>query len=68
MANGWAKKKTSKGTLVESHKGGRRFIRRNKKGEFSKEITVGRSLAGARKRSAKSKAKKGRGNRGHVKK
>jgi hypothetical protein len=42
-------------------------VRRNKAGEFKKEVNVGRSLAADRKRKAKSTAKKGQGDRGDVK-
>ena len=59
--------KTSKRTIIEPHKGDRRFVRRNKKGEFKKEVNVGRSHAADLKRTAKSKLKKGQGDRGDVK-
>ena len=60
------KSKTSKRTVIEPKKGDRRYVRRNKKGEFKKEVSVGRSLAADRKRSAKTKVKKGQGDRGDV--
>jgi hypothetical protein len=59
--------KTSKRTVIEPKKGDRRYVRRNKQGEFKKEVKVGRSLATDRKRKAKSKVKKGQGDRGDVK-
>jgi hypothetical protein len=64
-----AKKKsgTSKRTVIEPKKGDRRYVRRNKKGEFKKEVSVGRSLAADRKRKAKTKVAKGQGDRGDVK-
>jgi hypothetical protein len=64
-----AKKKseTSKRTVIEPKKGDRRYVRRNKKGEFKKEVSVGRSLAADRKRKAKTKVPKGQGDRGDVK-
>jgi hypothetical protein len=62
------KSKTSKRTVIEPKKGDRRYVRRNKKGEFKKEVKVGRSLAADRKRTAKTKVKKGQGDRGDVKK
>lgn len=62
------KSKTSKRTVIEPQKGDRRYVRRNKKGEFKKEVSVGRSLAADRKRTAKTKVKKGQGDRGEVKK
>ena len=58
--------KTSKRTVIEPKKGDRRYVRRNKKGEFKKEVSVGRSLAADRKRTAKTKVKKGQGDRGDV--
>lgn len=59
-------RKTSKRTVIEPKKGDRRYVRRNKKGEFKKEVSVGRSLAAERKRTAKTKVKKGQGDRGDV--
>jgi hypothetical protein len=61
------KSKTTKRTVMEPKKGDKRYVRRNKKGEFKKEVKVGRSLAADRKRTAKSKVKKGQGDRGDVK-
>ncbi len=62
-----AKSKTSKRTVIEPHKGDKRYARRNKEGEFKKEVPVGRSLASDRKRKAKTKVPKGQGDRGDVK-
>jgi hypothetical protein len=61
------KSKTSKRTVIEPKKGDLRYVRRNKKGEFKKEVSVGRSLAADRKRKAKTKVAKGQGDRGDVK-
>jgi hypothetical protein len=61
------KSKTSKRTVIEPKKDDRRYVRRDKKGEFKKEVSVGRSLAADRKRKAKSKVAKGQGDRGDVK-
>jgi hypothetical protein len=61
------KSKTSKRTVIEPQKGDRRYVRRNKKGEFKKEVDVGRSLSADRRRTAKTKVKKGQGDRGDVK-
>lgn len=58
--------KTSKRTVVEPHPGDRRYARRNKKGEFKKQVKVGRSLAADRRRKAKAKVPKGQGDRGDV--
>jgi hypothetical protein len=59
--------KTSKRTVIEPKKGDRRYTRRNKQGEFKKQVKVGRSLAADRKRTARTKVKKGQGDRGDVK-
>jgi hypothetical protein len=58
--------KTSKRTVIEPRKGDRRYVRRNKKGQFKEEVNVGRSLAADRRRKAKSKVKPGQGDRGDV--
>ena len=60
------KSKTGKRTVIEPKKGDRRYLRRNKKGEFGKQVKTGRSLAADRKRNAKTKVKKGQGDRGDV--
>jgi hypothetical protein len=61
------KSKTSTRTVIEPKKGDRRYTRRNKQGEFKKQVKVGRSLAADRKRTARTKVKKGQGDRGDVK-
>jgi hypothetical protein len=58
--------KTSKRTVIEPHPGDRRYVRRNKQGEFKSEVNVGRSLAADRRRKAKTTVKKGQGDRGDV--
>ena len=45
-------------------KGSKRFVRRNRQGEFKKEVDVGRSLAADRRTHAKTKVPKGQGDRG----
>jgi len=57
-------KKTSKRTLIEPHKGDKRYVRRNAKGQFKDVVDVGRSLAADKRRTAKNKAPKGQGDRG----
>ncbi len=59
--------KTSKRTVIEPNKGDKRYARRNKQGEFKKQVSVGRSLAADRRRTAKTKVPKGQGDRGDVK-
>jgi len=61
------KSKTTKRTLIEPHTGDKRYVRRNKQGEFNKEVDVGRSLAADRRSKAKTKVPKGQGDRGDVK-
>ena len=56
--------KTSKRTLIEPSKGDRRFVRRNKKGQFKDVVDVGRSLAADRRRKSKKTVPKGQGDRG----
>jgi ATP-dependent DNA ligase len=61
------KSKTSKRSLIEPHEGDKRYVRRNKQGEFKKEVDVERSLAADRRSKAKTKVPKGQGDRGDVK-
>ena len=61
------KSKTTKRTLIEPHRGDKRYVRRNKQGEFNKEVDVGRSLAADRRSKANTKVPKGQGDRGDVK-
>jgi hypothetical protein len=51
------KSKTSKRTLIEPHKGDRRYVRRNKKGQFKDVVDVGRSLAAAKRKRKSKKAR-----------
>jgi hypothetical protein len=54
-------------TLIEPHKGDKRFVRR-KKGKFTtRQVSVGRSLAADRRSKSKTVAKKGEGDRGDQK-
>lgn len=52
--------------MIEPHIGDKRYARRNKSGEFKKQVNVGRSLAADRRSQAKTKVKKGQGDRGDV--
>src|SRR6266403_2390817 len=60
-------RKTSKRTVIQPRKGDRRYLRRNKAGQFKKEVNVGRSLAADRHRKAKTKVAKSQGDRGDTK-
>jgi len=52
---------------MQPRRGDRRYVRRNKAGQFKKEVNVGRSLAADRRRKTKTKAAKGQGDRGDTK-
>jgi hypothetical protein len=54
----------SKRELLEPHSGDKRYARRDAKGEFSKEVDVGNSLASDRRTKAKFIAKPGQGDKG----
>ncbi len=45
-------------------RGDKRFVRRSKSGRFNESDDVGRSLSADRRRKAKTKAKRGQGDRG----
>jgi hypothetical protein len=45
-------------------RGGARFIRRDKQGQFTEVESVGRSINQDKKRAAKTQAKKGQGDKG----
>lgn len=58
------RRKASKRTLIEPHKGDKRYIRRDPQGRIKKEVDVGRSLAADRRSHSKTVAKPGQGDRG----
>jgi hypothetical protein len=57
-------RKTSKRTVIEPHAGDKRYVRRNKEGEFKKQVLVGRSLGADRRTKAKTMVETGQGDRG----
>jgi hypothetical protein len=59
-----AKKASGKRTLIEPHKGDKRFVRRDAKGQFKEVDDVSRSLSQDVKKHAKKKAKPGYGDKG----
>ena len=67
MATKKTASKTSKRTVIEPHPGDRRYVRRNKEGEFTKQVDIGRSLSADKRRKANTKVPKGQGDRGDVK-
>jgi hypothetical protein len=50
--------------LIEPHKGDKRYIRRDRRGQFGESDDVGGSLAFDRRKKAKTTVKKGEGDRG----
>jgi hypothetical protein len=51
--------------LIQPHKGGKRYVRRGKKGKFTtRQAQVSRSLSADRRSKAKTVVKKGEGDRG----
>jgi hypothetical protein len=54
----------SKRELIEPHKGDKRYVRRDEKGQFKESDDVGRSLAADRRQKAKTKSKPGQGDKG----
>ncbi len=61
-----AKRKAAKRELIDTGTD-KRFVRRNKKGEFKEVEDVGRSLSQDRKRKAKTVVKAGQGDKGDQK-
>ena len=54
----------SKRELIEPNPGDKRYVRRDAQGRFSESDDVGRSLSQDRKRTAKTPAKRGQGDKG----
>jgi hypothetical protein len=54
----------AKRTLIEPHKGDKRYIRRDAKGRIKESDDVGRSLAADRRVKAKTVSKAGQGDKG----
>ena len=54
----------SKRELIEPHKGDKRYVRRDAKGQFKEVDDVGRSLAADRRQHAKTVSKHGQGDKG----
>ncbi len=57
------KSKTSKRDLI-APRGSKRYVRRDPQGQFKKEVSVGRSLEADKRQRAKTKVRKGQGDRG----
>ena len=58
-----AKRKAAKRTLIDTGSD-KRYVRRNRQGQFKESDDVGRSSANDRPRKAKTAAKRGQGDRG----
>jgi hypothetical protein len=58
-----AKKKAAKRELINP-RGDKRYVRRGRKGQFKESDEVGKSLAGDRRRKAKTTVKSGQGDKG----
>jgi hypothetical protein len=58
-----AKRKTAKRELVDTGTD-KRFVRRDKQGQFKESDDVGRSLAADRRRKAKTRTASGHGDKG----
>ena len=55
--------------VIQSHKGDKRYARRDKQGQFTEnQVSVGKSLAADRRSKAKTVVPKGQGDRGDQKK
>ena len=54
--------------VIEPHKGDKRYVRRDEKGQFTdSQVNLGRSLAADRRSKSKTVAPKGMGDRGDQK-
>ena len=66
-SSGSKKKSASKRELIEPTSGDKRYVRRDKEGQFRKVVDMGRSLAADRRSTSKTKVKSGQGDKGDVK-
>jgi hypothetical protein len=64
MAKKAAKKKKARGRELINTGTDKRYVRRSKGGQFKESDDVGRSLSMDRRRKAKTKKKRGQGDRG----
>jgi hypothetical protein len=62
--NAEGKSMASKRELIEPHKGDKRYVRRDAKGQFKEVDDVGRSLAADRRTKAKTTVRSGQGDKG----
>jgi hypothetical protein len=59
-----AKRKAAKRELIDPKRGGKRFVTRSAAGRFNESDLVSRSLPADRRKKAKTKAKRGQGDKG----
>jgi len=62
-----ATKQTTRRELIEPRQGDKRFVRRDRQGQFAESDDVGKSLARDVKQRAKTRAPAGQGDRGDQK-
>ena len=60
--------KSGKRELIEPNSGDKRYVKRDKEGQFKESDDVGKSLAADRRTQAKTKVKPGYGDQGDQKK
>ena len=58
------KRASSKRELIDTRRHGKRYVRRGAAGTFKESDQVSRALASDRRKKAKTKAKRGQGDRG----
>jgi hypothetical protein len=61
-----ARKSAAKRELIEPTPGDKRYVRRDKEGQFNAVVDVGRSLAADRRSKSKTAVKPGQGDKGDV--
>jgi len=59
-----AKRKAATRELIDPKRGGKRFVRRGEGGTFNESDQVSKSLPADRRKKAKTKAKRGQGDKG----
>lgn len=59
-----SKRTSGKRELIDTKRGGKRYVRRAGAGQFKESDQVSRSLSADRRTKAKTKVKKGQGDRG----
>jgi hypothetical protein len=60
----WMEELMSKRELIEPHSGDKRYVRRDRDGQFKESVDVGDSLAADRRQHAATKKPRGEGDKG----